>query len=142
VPFKNVIPLEEIIAETFGVGVGSKKVQVMYESMVYNPSQPPLTLRGGAAGLPPLKVRGDSLPHRLPRAGRGSYYNEFQILLDLSKEQITEISDSAIADAIIRVREGKVKWDAGYDGIFGKIHIYEEKEREALLKKSEQVSLF
>jgi uncharacterized protein (TIGR00375 family) len=34
VPFKSVIPLEEIIAETWGVGVASKKVLEQYEKMV------------------------------------------------------------------------------------------------------------
>lgn len=34
VPFKSLIPLEEIIAETFGVGTASKKVLALYEQMV------------------------------------------------------------------------------------------------------------
>lgn len=34
VPFKSVIPLEEVIAETLGVGVASKKVADLYEKMV------------------------------------------------------------------------------------------------------------
>lgn len=34
IPFVSAIPLEEIIAETFGVGVGSKKVAAQYEAMV------------------------------------------------------------------------------------------------------------
>ncbi len=34
VPYKNVVPLQEIIAEVFGVGKGSKKVQAEYESLV------------------------------------------------------------------------------------------------------------
>src|SRR6185369_1591164 len=34
VPFVNTIPLEEIIAETLGVGTASKKVSEIYEKMV------------------------------------------------------------------------------------------------------------
>ena len=34
IPFKNLIPLEEIIAEAFGVGVGSKRVRAEYEKMI------------------------------------------------------------------------------------------------------------
>lgn len=34
IPFKSLIPLEEIIAETFGVGTASKKVLAQYETMV------------------------------------------------------------------------------------------------------------
>lgn len=131
IPYKSAIPLEEVIAETYGVGVGSKKVQEMYESMVYNPSHPPLILRGGE-NKPPLKLRG----------GRGSYYTEFEILLDLPKEEITKISDPMVAESVIRIRDGKVQVEGGYDGVFGKIHIYTEQERKKLFKKAEQESLF
>jgi len=34
IPFRSIIPLEEIIAETLGVGTASKKVAVQYEEMV------------------------------------------------------------------------------------------------------------
>jgi uncharacterized protein (TIGR00375 family) len=34
VPFRSIIPLEEIIAETFGLGTASKKVLAQYEAMV------------------------------------------------------------------------------------------------------------
>lgn len=34
IPFKNLIPLEEIIADAFGVGVGSKRVREEYEKLV------------------------------------------------------------------------------------------------------------
>lgn len=104
IPFRNVIPLEEVIAETFGTGIG-KKVLAMYEQMT---AQKP----------------------------------EFEILLDLSFEEIAKIGNSAIAESIIRIREGKLHIEGGYDGVFGKIHIYEPKERKQVLKKAEQVSLF
>jgi uncharacterized protein (TIGR00375 family) len=127
IPFKNVIPLEEVIAETYGVGVMSVKVQRMYEAMVNNSPQPPLNLRGGETA-----------------SGRTGelYSTEFSILLEWQRERIAKISDSAIAESIIRIRDGKVHWDAGYDGVFGKLHLYEPKERKQLLKQAEQVSLF
>ena len=34
IPSKHLIPLEEIISELFGVGVGSKKVQTEYEKLI------------------------------------------------------------------------------------------------------------
>lgn len=103
IPFKSVIPLEEIIAETFGVGTASKKVLAMYEKMVKQKS-------------------------------------EFEILLDLSEEEIGKLGNWEIAQSVIRVREGKVTLEGGYDGVFGKIHIYEEAERDRLLKKPKQIS--
>ena len=47
-----------------------------------------------------------------------------------------------IAESIIRVREGQVHVEGGYDGVFGKIHIYDDAKRKKLLKKAEQVGLF
>jgi uncharacterized protein (TIGR00375 family) len=134
IPFKSVIPLEEIIAETFGVGTASKKVTMMYEQMVAAVTPPSLPFaRGGInANSPPFKggVRG------------GYFYGEFGILLDLDEDQISVISTPQIAQAIIRVREGKVSLEGGYDGVFGKIHIYSEEEKLKLSKKLKQKSLF
>ncbi|MCX6797471.1 MAG: endonuclease Q family protein [Candidatus Doudnabacteria bacterium] len=105
IPFKSVIPLEEIIAETFDVGAQSKKVLEVYEKMT-------------------------------------GKHPEFGILLDLNEEQITNISSHEIAQAIIRVREGKVHVEGGYDGVFGKIHIFSDEERDVILRKPKQMGLF
>ena len=67
---------------------------------------------------------------------------EFEILLDLPRDEIAKISDPVVAESVIRIREGKVKVEGGYDGVFGKIHIYEDRERDKLYKKVEQNSLF
>lgn len=105
VPFKSVIPLEEVVADTLQVGVASKKVTEMYEQMV-------------------------------------AKYPEFEILLDLNQEKIAQISSPEIALSVTRVREGNVHIEGGYDGIFGKIHIYNDAEREKLFKKPKQNALF
>jgi len=120
IPYKSVIPLEEIIAETFGVGTQSKKVLAMYEKMVASVGE----------GFKPSPTRDLQS------------YDEFSILLDLSREEIEKLGNKEIAESIIRVREGKVKLEGGYDGVFGKIHIYDEIERDRLLKKPKQTSLF
>jgi len=104
IPFKSVIPLEEVIAETYGTGIG-KKVLETYERMVARKT-------------------------------------EFEILLDSPKEEIEKLGNSIIAESVLRIREGKVSVAGGYDGIFGKIHIYSDKERDKLFKKAEQSSLF
>jgi DNA helicase-2/ATP-dependent DNA helicase PcrA len=105
IPFKNVIPLEEVISETYDIGVASKKVTETYKRMV-------------------------------------SAYAEFDILLDLPQDEIIKISDEKIAQSIIRVRGGNVHIEGGYDGAFGKIHIYSEEERAKYLEKAQQVDLF
>jgi PHP family Zn ribbon phosphoesterase len=68
--------------------------------------------------------------------------NEFEILLDLTENQIASISSPEIALAIMRVREGKVKLQGGYDGLFGKINIFSAKEREKMSLKPKQLKLF
>lgn len=46
--------------------------------------------------------------------------NEFNVLLNIDKEELMKVTSEKIADAIIKVREGKVKFIAGYDGVYGK----------------------
>jgi len=46
--------------------------------------------------------------------------NEFNVLLTASRDDLVKVTNEKIADAIIKVREGKVRFDAGYDGVYGK----------------------
>lgn len=62
--------------------------------------------------------------------------NEFKILLEASRGQIEQASSPEIAEGVIRVRERKVYIEPGYDGEYGKIKIFEEKERKNLSKQS------
>lgn len=105
IPFKSIIPLEEVIADTLGVGPASKKVQDQYETLV--------------AEIP-----------------------EFELLLNISPEDLAKLAGPILTQSILRVREGKVQLSGGYDGVFGKIQIYSQAEREKLSLKPKQVSLF
>jgi uncharacterized protein (TIGR00375 family) len=69
-------------------------------------------------------------------------FPEFEILLDLNEEQIFKISSPEVAKAIIRVREGNVRVEGGYDGVFGRIHIFGEAEKDQIFKKPKQMGLF
>jgi len=66
--------------------------------------------------------------------------NEFNILLDVPQEDLEKITKPKIAEGIIRVREGKVTKEPGYDGVFGKIKIFGNEEKEKELNK--QKTLF
>ena len=107
IPFKSLIPLNEIIAESIGVSTASKKVAEYYNQLIKNIG------------------------------------SEFKILLDSSKKEIEENSLSKIAEGVMRVREGKVFIEPGYDGVYGKIEIFSKQEKENFKKeKINQKKLF
>lgn len=107
IPFKSLIPLNEIIAESINKTVASKDVTKYYNKLT--------------------KELG----------------NEFEILLEKSKKEIEIASLPEIAEGVIRMREGKVLIEPGYDGVYGKIKIFSEEERKKQTKKSvKQKTLF
>jgi uncharacterized protein (TIGR00375 family) len=54
--------------------------------------------------------------------------DEYTVLIDAPKEEMSKIVDSRIAEAIVRVREEKAKVIPGYDGVYGQLVIFEEQE--------------
>ena len=101
--FKSLIPLEEIIADSFGVGVASKRVREEYEKMIH------------------------------------SLGSEFSILLDMDEATLKVAALPEVAAGILRVREGKVHIEPGYDGEYGKIEIFKQGEQQEI---TSQKSLF
>lgn len=92
IPYKSLVPLPEIIADTIAVGVASKAVKVQYDNLIQ-------------------------------KLG-----NEFSILIDATLEDIERASSKRIADAVKRVRTGNIYIEAGYDGIFGVVKVFQEKK--------------
>jgi PHP family Zn ribbon phosphoesterase len=92
VPFKSLIPLNEVIAESIGVSVLSKEVLKHYNNLIKN--------------LGP----------------------ELKILLESTEKEIKDKSSPEIAEGVVKMREGKVSIEPGYDGVYGKIKIFSVKK--------------
>jgi len=54
--------------------------------------------------------------------------DEYSVLISVSKEELMEVVDEKIAEAIIRVREGRIRVIPGYDGVYGRPVIFEEED--------------
>lgn len=61
--------------------------------------------------------------------------NEFSILLDISVAEIRLQFGDIVAEAIARVRAGKLSIAPGYDGIFGVVKIFSDTEKQTFQKK-------
>ena len=65
--------------------------------------------------------------------------NEFEVLLNTPKKELEEIISPEIAEGLIRVREGRVFIEPGFDGVYGKVRIFSEGEQKSF---SNQGTLF
>jgi len=65
----------------------------------------------------------------------GSFKNEFNILLNVSFNDIKKVVSPNIAEAITRVRKGEVHITPGYDGVFGEVKVFSKVEKKDLLKQ-------
>ncbi|HQO37336.1 MAG TPA: endonuclease Q family protein [Candidatus Omnitrophota bacterium] len=66
---------------------------------------------------------------------------EFNILLKASRDEIAKGLSPRIADGVMRMRQGKVKAVAGYDGEYGRISVF-GKDDDAAPQAEQQLSLF
>lgn len=104
IPYKNLIPLNEIIAEAKGVAKNSQAVERDYQSII------------------------------------AKFGNEFEILLKVPKENLLKSLPAGVAEGVLRVRQGKVNIQAGFDGEYGKISIFSEEDKKD--RDEKQLKLF
>jgi DNA helicase-2/ATP-dependent DNA helicase PcrA len=66
-----------------------------------------------------------------------TFGNEFYILRECPLSQLKHEGFSFLAEALKRIREGKIHIDPGYDGAYGVIKVFEQWE-----KQENQLALF
>jgi PHP family Zn ribbon phosphoesterase len=65
----------------------------------------------------------------------GKFGSEFNVLLDITKEKLADATLPEIAEGIIRVREGRVFKDPGYDGVYGRVRVFSKGEEKSFIKQ-------
>ncbi len=66
--------------------------------------------------------------------------SEFRILLDSTPEELATFVPPRVLEGIIRMRQGKLSFIPGHDGVYGKVSLFPDKEKRTDSK--EQMSLF
>ena len=94
----------------------------------------PEVIAASLGGSPESKKNTALYEHMLKQLG-----TEFQILREVPAEDIEHTAGPCVAEGIRRLRSGQVERTAGYDGVYGKIGLLTDAERQAF---SGQVSLF
>jgi uncharacterized protein (TIGR00375 family) len=67
--------------------------------------------------------------------------DEYSVLIDRSKNELAPVAGEQVAEAIIRVREGKARVVPGYDGVYGQLVLNDQAEGKILSKRVQQLNL-
>lgn len=67
-----------------------------------------------------------------------AFGNEYNILLDVSYEELIKVVNKKLANVIIKARENKLEIEAGFDGVYGKIVL----EKDDVIVKQKSINEF
>ncbi len=143
IPFKSLVGLGDIISEVLGVGFGAKKVEKEYKNLIEKLSDKPTGFT--PSNVIPFKslVGLGEIISEVLGVGVGAkkvekeyknliekFGSEFEILLETPISDLKTATLPDIGEGIFRVRQGKVKVAPGYDGVYGKVKIFSDEEKE------------
>ncbi|MFA4873409.1 MAG: endonuclease Q family protein [Patescibacteria group bacterium] len=124
------------------VGVMSRVEELADREEEYKPRNRP-----GFRSLVPLpEIIGDGLERGKHSKGVtaiyetlvGAHASEFDILVKKPLDELKAFLDPTVVTGIERMREGEVKKTPGYDGVYGSVEVFTERDR----KRVQQGSLF
>jgi PHP family Zn ribbon phosphoesterase len=84
--------------------------------------------------------KGSVAVEREYRASVARFGNEFNVLVRASKDELLRGLPRRLAEGILRMRQGRVEMQPGFDGEYGKISVFGSGEIKN--KEEEQLSLF
>lgn len=64
--------------------------------------------------------------------------NEYNVLIDVPKEELRAVAGDDVAEAVVKVREGKAKVVPGYDGVYGQLVLSKERNLEKTIPRRVQ----
>jgi PHP family Zn ribbon phosphoesterase len=67
---------------------------------------------------------------------------EFNVLLHATQDEIAKKSNDRIAEGVVKVRNGDIVIDPGYDGVFGIVKIWKDGRAGLVDKSKEQLGMF
>jgi uncharacterized protein (TIGR00375 family) len=67
--------------------------------------------------------------------------DEYTVLIDASKDALSAVAGEEIADAIVKVRDGRARVVPGYDGVYGQLILKEQVVEKAFPKRVQQLNL-
>ena len=92
------------------------------------PYRKTIPLREIIASAYGIKGKNSVTVDRIYEAALGCGANEYQILLEMSEADLKSFVDPQVSEGIIRVRESRLKVIPGFDGVYGSVELFEEKE--------------
>jgi PHP family Zn ribbon phosphoesterase len=67
--------------------------------------------------------------------------DEYSVLIDRSRDELSSVAGEQVAEAIVRVRDGKARVVPGYDGVYGQLVLDEQMHDKILPKRVQQLNL-